>query len=374
MRVPVVDERGIPLMPCSPPKARVLLKEKKAFPKRNKLGVFYIQLAYAQEPDNQPLILGADPGATYEGFSVVGTQDTVLNLMVEAPTHVKKAVKTRSQMRRARRFRKWRRPARFDNRRVGRKFIPPSTRSRWEAKARIGQQLKAILPITEAVVEDVQAKTRPGKKRKWNQSFSPVQVGKAHLYRLLSEMGWRVTLRHGWETKELRDTFGLKKCKTKGQAVFETHAVDAWVLAASVSGATRPTETGLWYVVPGRLHRRQLHRLQASPGGERKPYGGTRSRGLKRGTLVRHPKYGLCSVGGCDPERQTVSLHAYRTHARLTQGAEPGDCQIVTSTSWRSWYISAPTKLRKGAQRRSAIAGGASSTRFKPVVSAPQNL
>jgi RRXRR protein len=80
VRVPVVDVRGIPVMPCSPPKARAVLTAGKARPKRNTLGIFYLQLTYEQAPDNQPLVVGIDPGATFEGFSVVGTKATVCNL------------------------------------------------------------------------------------------------------------------------------------------------------------------------------------------------------------------------------------------------------------------------------------------------------
>jgi RRXRR protein len=69
-----------------------------------------VQLCYEQEPDNQPLVAGVDPGSKFEGYSIVGTKDTVTNLMAEAPEHVKEAVETRRTMRRARRFRKWRRP------------------------------------------------------------------------------------------------------------------------------------------------------------------------------------------------------------------------------------------------------------------------
>lgn len=90
---------------------------------------------------------------------MVGNTDTVVNLMVEAPDHVKKAVEVRRTMRRARRFRKWRRPKRFDNRLGRKKRIPPSTRSRWEVKARLVAQLQKVLPLTDAVVEDVQAVT-----------------------------------------------------------------------------------------------------------------------------------------------------------------------------------------------------------------------
>src|SRR6266700_1706197 len=102
MRIPVVDTRGVALMPCVPAYARLLFKSGKAKPKRNKLGLFYVQLSYEQEPEHQPLVVGIDPGSKWEGFSVVGTRDTVLNLMVEAPDHVKKAVETRRTMRRAR--------------------------------------------------------------------------------------------------------------------------------------------------------------------------------------------------------------------------------------------------------------------------------
>src|SRR5712691_181515 len=298
MRIPVVDTRGVTLMPCTPAKARHLFESGKARPKRNKLGLFYVQLCYEQEPANQPLVVGVDPGSKFEGLSVVGTKETVLNLMLKAPDQVKDAVKTRRTMRRARRSRKWRRPKRFDNRLTGKKRIPPSTRSRWEAKARVVAHLQKVLPLTAVVVEDVQAVTWPGKGGKWNGLFSPVQVGKEHLYRLLREKGLTVHLKEGWQTKELREQFGLKKTKSKSKQTFESHALDGWVLAASISGACAPTCTKLWYVVPAVLHRRQLHRLQASKGGMRKPYGGTRSLGLKRGTLVHHPKYGLCTIGG----------------------------------------------------------------------------
>jgi hypothetical protein len=346
MRVPVVDVRGIPLMPCTPPKARALLTAGKARPKHNKLGLFYIQLTYAQDPSNQPLVVGIDPGSKFEGFSVVGAKDTVCNLMVEAPDHVKGAVETRRTMRRARRIRLWRRPCRSQNRLKGSKRIPPSTRSRWEAKARIVRHLLTILPLTDASLEDVQAETRPGKGRKWNLAFSPVQVGKEHLYRLLTNLGLEVHTFPGYVTKQLRDQYSLSKTKQKDKQEFSSHAVDGWVLAATVSGAKKPTCMRLWHVVPTRLHRRQLHRLQAERGGVRRPYGGTISLGYKRGTLVRHPQYGLCTIGGYDRGKHRLSVHAYRTNQRLTQGAKPEECQRLTRLAFRSWLI--PQKQRKG--------------------------
>src|SRR5262249_1364508 len=125
MRVPVVDARGVPVMPCSPPNARAGLNAGQARPKRNKLGLFYLQLRSAQEPDHQPLVVGIDPGATFEGYSVVGTQDTVCHLMLEAPTPVQQAVQIRRNMRRARRQRRWRRACRGPPPRAARPRPPP---------------------------------------------------------------------------------------------------------------------------------------------------------------------------------------------------------------------------------------------------------
>jgi hypothetical protein len=161
-------------------------------------------------------------------------------------------------------------------------------------------------------------------------------------------MGLTVYLKEGYQTKELRDTYGLKKTKSKSQQSFDSHAVDGWVMAASVSGAEKPTCTRLWYIVGAQLHRRQINRLQASKGGERKPYGTTRSLGLKRGTVVRHAKYGLCTIGGFDRKRNTISLHAYRTNKRLTQGAKVKDCRVLTWVAFRSWLVTKEQKKIKG--------------------------
>ncbi len=334
MRVPVLDTRRKQLMPTTPVRARLLLKQGKAKPYWNKLGIFCIILTYEVEPDNQPLAVGIDPGSSFEGWSVVGTKETVLNGMSETPNHVKKAVETRRTMRRARRHRKcWRRPARFNNRLQGRTFIPPSTFSRWNAKIRILDQLQKILPITDVVVEDVAAVSKKN-CRQWNKNFSPLEVGKRWFYASIRELGLNLSLRAGYETKELRDRFGLKKSSQKDKKTFSSHAVDAWAMAAEISGAEHPTETGLYYWTPIRVHRRQLHRLQPEKGGVRKPYGGTRSLGLTRGTLVRHVKHGLTYIGGNLKNR--VSLHRRDTGKRVTQSARIEDCTILTRIAWRT--------------------------------------
>ena len=338
MRIPVVDKQKRPLMPCSPAKARILLKRGKARPMRNKLGIFYVQLNNQQEPTNQQLVIGIDPGSKYEGFSAIGTQDTVVNIMAQAPTHVKVAMETRQRMRRARRFRRWRRPRRNQNRLRRQRRLPPSTRSRWQAKLRIMSHLLQIMPLTDVAVEDVHVKTKTGQK-KWNKSFSPVQMGKEYLYTQLRQLGLRLHLIEAWRTKQLREDYGLRKTQSKSRQCFESHCVDAWVIAASISGAKAPSWTRLWYIVPARLHRRHLHTLQPAKGGIRSPYGGTRSFGIKRGTLVIHRKYGRCVVGGCSLKKRRISLHSYRTNKRLTQDAQVKDCRILTWIAFRSWLV-----------------------------------
>lgn len=341
MRIPVLDKNLKPLMPTTPARARRLLSQGRAKAYHNKLGIFCIILKEEIEPDNQQIALGIDPGSHYEGYSVVGTQDTVLNGMAEAPRHVKDAVEQRRTMRRTRRGRNCRRrPARFNNRQRNKETLPPSTYARWNAKLRILKQLLKIIPITDVVVEDVAAMSKKGQK-KWNIQFSPIEQGKEWFYNQIQKLNMNLNVIEGFDTMRLREIFGLKKITNKAKQSFDSHAVDAWVAAADVTGAEQPTERGLFYWIPIRLHRRQLHRLQLTSGGVRKPYGSTRSYDLKRGTLVEHPKYDLTYVGGMQRKMERVSLHSVKTGKRLTQNAKIPDLRILATISWRAQFLPA---------------------------------
>ena len=337
-RVPVVSADGTPLMPCKPAKARKLLRDGKALKRWNRLGIFYVRLNFdPKKPAYQPIAIGIDPGSKFEGFSVVGTKDTVHNIMSEAVDWVKKALEQRRQMRRARRYRKTRsRKCRGDNRHSSAEGrVPPSTRARWDAKLRIIKQLQRILPISAAVVEDVKAETRRNHRR-WNANFSPLEQGKQHFYSELRK-SFQLITKEGWETEQLRKNYGLEKIEDKSRPIFESHCADAWALAASQTGAEHPTTRALYYLVPLRWHRRQLHRLQPARGGIRRREGGTVSLGLKRGTLVRHIRYGLCYIGGNMKER--LSLHSFRTGRRLTQNAEREEFTILTRVAFRTQFL-----------------------------------
>lgn len=172
--------------------------------------------------------------------------------------------------------------------------------------------------------------------------FSPLEVGKQCFYSELRQIA-NLETRSGNDTYNERQALGLKKSKNKLSNKFEAHCIDSWVLANwYVGGHTTPENTSLIEVIPLEFHRRQLHRLQHQTGHIRPRYGGTISAGFKRGSIVKHPKYGFCYVGGWqesptkkDPERKTISLHNLKTGKRLCQNALPIDCKFLAYNSCR---------------------------------------
>ena len=336
MFVPVVDKAQRPLMPTKPSRARRWIKSGKATPFWKK-GVFCVRLNV--EPSGrkvQEIAVGIDPGSKKEGITVKSEVHTYLNIQADAVTWVGQRVAQRRRMRRGRRQRNT--PCRAPRKNRARGGIPPSTKARWQWKVRICRWLSKLYPVGRFVVEDIKARTQG--KRKWDGSFSPLEVGKEWFYEEVGKIA-PVERKQGWETKAHREHLGLKKVGRKQSEVFEAHCVDSWVLAYSwVGGHREPDNKELLCLVPLRFHRRQLHRLQASKGGIRKSYGGTRSLGLKRGSLVKHLKYGVVFVGGASKGR--LSLHALSDGKRLCQNAKAEDCKFLTYASWRSAISSQP--------------------------------
>lgn len=328
--IPVVDKSGEPLMPTTPRKARLWIKSGKATPFFKK-GIFCVRLnVEPYKRETQEIAIGIDPGSKKEAFTVKSEAHTFLNIQADAVQHVKKAVEQRRMMRRNRRYRKT--PCRQNRRNRARSGLPPSTKARWQWKLRIANWLSNVFPISKFVVEDIKAKTIKGGK-KWNSSFSPLEVGKYWFYEQLGKLA-PVETKQGWETKELRDRLGLKKSSQKLSEKFEAHCVDSWVLANWWTGGhTKPDNTEILFVSPLRFHKRQLHRLEPTKGGIRSPYGGTRSLGFKRGSLVKHPKHGLSYVGGTMGDR--ISLYSVSSGQRLCQNAKPVDCAFLCFNSIR---------------------------------------
>lgn len=356
MFVPVVDAKQKPLMPTTPSRARRWIKSGKATPFFKK-GVFCVRLnVEPSDRDIQPIAVGIDPGSKKEGFTVKSKAHTYLNVQVDTPPWAIELVKTgpnrgfnkttlqRAQMRRVRRYRQTPYRKCRPNRNIRHLRMPPSTRSRWELKLNVSKWLASIFPVTDFVVEDIKALTKK-KAKKWNQSFSPLEVGKEWFYYQLNRIA-PVVLVAGHQTCQMRQSLELKKTSQKLAAVFEAHCVDSWVLAHYlVVGNSKPDNTQLFLITPHNFCRRQLHRFKAKRGVGRTRYGGTMCAGFKKGSLVRHPKYGLCYVSGWmesptkkEPDRKVLSLYSLETGKRLTQNALPRECRFVTYSSWRTRY------------------------------------
>ena len=323
-------------MPTTPNRAQTWIDSGKVTPFW-KRGVFCVRLnVEPSDRKTQPIAVGVDPGSKKEAFTVKSDSHTYLNVQTDAVTWVKDAVETRRQMRRTRRGRKCPHRKCRPNRLINFQKLPPSTKSRWQWKLRILNWLKKMYPITCVIVEDIKARTHKNGK-KWNGIFSPLEVGKQWFYEQIKSQ-FKLETKQGYETKQLRDSLSLKKTSNKMCNKFEAHCVDSWVLANwFVGGHTKPDNVGLLQIIPLQFHRRMLHALQPAKSGIRRPYGGTRSLGFKRGSLVKHVKYGICYVGGFMNDR--ISLHSIGVGKRLCQNAKVVDCKFLSFNSWR-WSAS----------------------------------
>ena len=327
--IPVLDKNGKAVMPCSPARVRELLCNGRAKAQHYK-GIFYVQVD-REGGEVQSISMGIDPGSKREAFTAKSKHHTYINVLANAVTWVKDSVEVKRNMRRARRFRKT--PCRKNKHNRCSGPFPPSTKSRWQNKLRIVKFLMKLYPITSFVVEDISATTKKNCK-KWNKSFSPLEVGKTWFYGELEKLG-KLEIRTGYETKEERDRLGLKKTKSKLENVFSAHNVDSWVLANShVGGHISPDNMTMIRMIPLQFSRRQLHRLQCSSGGIRTRYGGTKSGKFTRGMLVRHNKYDLCYVGGY-MDKRGISLHNLCEGKRLCQNAKDKDISVMCYSSWR---------------------------------------
>lgn len=332
MFVPVVDSDQKPLMPTTPSRARRWVREGKATPFW-KRGVFCVRLNLEPSARTlQPIAVGIDPGSKREGFTIKSEAHTYLNIQAVAVSHIKRKIETRQMLRRNRRQRKTPYRQCRSNRSVGFR-LPPSTRARWGWKLRIATWLKRMFPITAFVVEDIQARTIK-KGRKWNASFSPLEIGKAWFYAQLGTLA-RVDLKQGYETHKLRIALGLKKSSDKLADRFSAHCVDSWVLANDwVGGHVKPDNERMLLLDPIQFQRRNLHNQLFAEGGIRRRAGGTISLGVKKGRLAKHVKYGLCYIGG--HWNRLTTLCSVKNGARIVRCViRPGELRLLAYNSWR---------------------------------------
>ncbi len=345
--VPVVSCTGKPLMPCHPQRARELMDKGKAKPRWWFGSLFYIQLTERADGVVDPNVtLGIDPGSKFEGYSVRSTTRTLLNVQSAAPTHVKKRVADRRMLRRNRRQRntpcRKNKMHRSSSTTSGR--ILPSTRARCDAKINLVKKLMQLYPIKKIIIEDIQARTKNSKSKgsaAWNTNFVPIQVGKNYMYAKLRELVPTLILVEGFTTHTIRSLLRtVVKAKLKSAKIFEAHCLDAWVLAGMGLGheaLEEPDNMSMWCLEPILLHRRQLHVSNPIKEGVRKNQGGTRSMGLKRGSLAHHPKYGCTYVGGSSSNR--ITLHDIKTGKRLSRDIHPADCKFLKFNTMKAKFI-----------------------------------
>ncbi|MDE0400679.1 MAG: RRXRR domain-containing protein [Candidatus Poribacteria bacterium] len=326
MFVPVTSQKGQKLMPTHANKAGMLIKKGLATPYWSN-GIFCIRLNYATEDEyTQDIVVGVDPGSQKEGFTVKSESHTYLNVQADAHSGVGKKVEKRRELRRGRRSRKCPNRKNRTNRLANSARIPAGTRARWDWKLRILDWLSKLYPVTHVCVEDIKARTIE-RAKKWNTSFSPLEVGKQWFYTEIRKR-WELRTLQGWQTQEIRDRLGLKKSSKKLAETFDAHCVDSWCLAYhTVAGDSIPDNTSIFCISPIPIRRRELHRQNPQKGGKRPRYGGTTFNGLVKNTLVKHVRHGLTRISGFG--KAGISLSSLEGQ-RLCQNAKISDCKVLT--------------------------------------------
>lgn len=250
-------------------------------------------------------------------------------------------VDVRRNLRRARRQRKTPYRMMRKNRASLRKEnrIPPSTKSRWDAKLNMIKQLSNIIPITVINIEDINAITKKGQKN-WNKSFA-FQCGKKYFDTEVSKYNIPIIKTQGYDTAARRKTRHFKKLtgKDKMSFLWESHNVDAHSLCEiALKNANIKPHKGLYKIEYFRFYRRMLHRQNPQKGNVRTDYGSTITLGMSRGAIVRHIKYGICALGGSSIGR--ASLHNRLCfNNRLCQNAKKEDITLLYNSKQLTNYI-----------------------------------
>ncbi|MGA3206843.1 MAG: RNA-guided endonuclease IscB [Syntrophales bacterium] len=152
MQVYVLNHKERPLMPCSPRRARVLLKEGKARVVRQ--APFTIAWTVPTRSYVQPVTLGADSGYSHVGISAVTDKKEVYAADVTLRNDMVKLNSERREYRRGRRQRHtWYREPRFDNRKKPEGWLAPSIQNKLDTQVKVIRKVGCILPVSKVIVE-----------------------------------------------------------------------------------------------------------------------------------------------------------------------------------------------------------------------------
>ena len=152
----VIDQNRQLLNPVSPARARELLTKQKAAVFRTY--PFTIILKHTvYNPSTKPLTIKLDPGSKVTGIVILDGENIIWCAELEHRGHqIKDALLSRRQLRRSRRNRKTRyRKPRFDNRKRGENWLPPSLEHRILTTETWVKRLMHYAPITELWIEKV---------------------------------------------------------------------------------------------------------------------------------------------------------------------------------------------------------------------------
>ncbi|MGD0039971.1 MAG: RNA-guided endonuclease IscB [Isosphaeraceae bacterium] len=154
MLVYFLNYHGKPLMPCSPARARHLLKDGKA--KVVRRDPFTIKLLFGSSGYTQDVVAGMDTGSKTIGSAAIANGKVVYQAEVTLRDDVSRKMKQRATYRRTRRGRKTRyRQPRWSNRASLRADgrLAPSIRSKVESHLRERDFVERILPVRRWKVE-----------------------------------------------------------------------------------------------------------------------------------------------------------------------------------------------------------------------------
>lgn len=336
--VPVLDINNNPLMPCSEKRARTLMlkQEAKAYWQK---GIFCIKLLKCPtDSKKQDIVLGLDIGSKREAYTVATERSVVSNITTDTPHWVKKHVETRKNLRRTRRHRKTPYRKCRSNQSIRKGKLAPSTFAYWNGRLRMTQYLMKIIPINIVNVEDIQAKTLPGKSQ-WNKSFSPLETGKKYFYDALININLKLIKTKGYETYLHRQKYGYFKSKNKLDFKWEAHNVDSHSLCEIAFSKTIKIFKGLYQINFLEYHRRQLHVQTPIKNNIRKLYGSTVSMGLSRGSIVKTLKHKnkLFYVGGASKNR--ISILCVQTKKIISRDTKIEDVHVLYRNNKRVQFI-----------------------------------
>ena len=153
MLVYVLNQNSQPLMPCSPCKARKLLKQGKAIVFKTE--PFTIQLLHGASRYKQIITLGIDPGSKVVGLSATTETKELYSGEIQLRNDIVNLLSTRSQNRRTRRARLRYRKPRFSNRVKSKNkgWLAPSIENKIQTHLTVVRNLHKILPISKIIVE-----------------------------------------------------------------------------------------------------------------------------------------------------------------------------------------------------------------------------